>query len=1320
MADKELLNVTLLDGTNFPLWKFGVVPILKSKGLMGYVDDTEPKPDEKNEKAEYANWVKNSAKAETVIICTVDKKLHRCLLNCVGPAEMWNKLVSLYSNTSENVKQAAWHEFYTFKIKDGESIAFQIEEFETSISKLKNADEKISETAIIARLLDSLSPKFSNFKMAWECTPAESQEKDKLIARLIKEDRRLSEIEDATSTMVALQVDSSKDKNKKGNSNKNKKQANKKRIEELKKKTNCKYCSEKGHWVRECPVKLEDEKNKSNHNNKAAESFYCDLTALCSMSKEHDNAIWIADSGASMHMTFRKDFFHDIQPVSKDRFVRVADDKTLPIAGMGTIRICETLDNKILYREMYDVLYVPDLKRNLFSICAINDKGFSFHTYKKKCEIRNNEDKIVSAGIRYGKLFKMNFSVVISDEANIAEVSSPLILWHERFGHINFQAVKYTSQVFDLDKGIQKNFEKSGKPFCETCVMSKQVRKPRKTVIRSNKYEAGEKIHTDVCGPISVESIKGAKYFLIFKDENSSFRKIYFMRQKSEVFGHFKTFESLISTQLSRKIKVLRSDNGTEYLSLEFQNFCKEKGIIHERSAPYIHEQNGKAEREIRTLINLARSMMIAKNVPKYLWAEAVNTACYLLNRSVLNANEDKTPFEKFFKRKPEVQHLRIFGADAYESISKEKANRSKFKFDARSKKMILVGYDGESSNYKLYDLKNRSMWISSDVEFNESSVITVDQQSNDCKIDIDFGESDSNEIQNMNDSDTTSDADTEYEDAEDPNNNPGNNDNENQRVLRNRNNLQPIDRYGIPVAHLAEVIAMNYHEAISGADAIKWRKAMSEELQALDKNKTWFITTLPHGKKTIGCKWVYSIKSDAKGIITRYKARLVAKGFTQRHGIDYFETSSPVVRYESIRILLAIAADKDYEISKFDVKTAFLNGDLQEDIYMEIPDGFDINIKENSVLKLNKSLYGLKQSSRCWNEKFVKFLKDFNLNDIQSEKCVFTGIVLGYKVFLAIYVDDGLIMSENKASILAVLNYLEKHFEITTDEANEFLGMELLRDRKKRFLKISQAGYITKILEKFNMLDANPVSVPAEPGLYLQKCNKDIKKILPYREIIGSLLFVSRICRPDIEFAVNYASQFLDSHDSEHFNAVKRILRYLKGTINYGIIFQSNRDEVKIQGFTDSDYAGCLESRKSRTGYVFLLNNAPISWASQKQEIVSLSTAEAEYVALTHGIKEAIWLKRMLNDLKIECNHVPIFVDNQSAMRIAENTEFHKRSKHIDVRFHFIRDIVKKKEISLCYVNTKEQLADIFTKPLAKQTFQYLRGKLRILDNTN
>ncbi|CAK9820237.1 Retrovirus-related Pol polyprotein from transposon TNT 1-94 [Anthophora quadrimaculata] len=1290
--------------------------------MLGFVNGTAVKPDE-DKITEFKAYGQKSAQAKMMILSTIAQNLRRNLYNCSTAQEMWDKLKDLYGDASEDAAQTAWEQFYNFRISEEEPVANQLETLESICRRLQDAGEKPSDKAVMTKLLRSLPAKFSIFRHTWECTPVAEKTKSKLISRLIKEDKWSAEDEVST---LALHV-------KKTSLNDAKKQKrSKKDIEELKKRTRCGVCKEKGHWARECPKRQKDQYEKSSDSSaKNASALVCDIVATYKCTSEIDSDVWIADSGAGMHMTFRKDYFSVLQPNSNGYGVKVADDRIILAAGIGMIKIQEVLEGVLYERELQDVLYVPELKCSLFSIGSVNKKRYSFHSFEDRCEVRDNKGKLAARGIPHGTLFKMCFKVKVPIDCKVIKLTDgqeKLKLWHERMGHVNVRAVKHTCEHLGIN-GVE-NENVLNKFFCEGCVMGKQSRRPHPSIGLESNYGPGEKIHTDVCGPVNISSPSNTRFFLLFKDENTCYRKVYFMRHKSEVFSKFKEFEAFVSTQTGRKIKVLRSDNGTEYTCSQLQAFLKEKGIIHQCSSPYIHEQNGHAEREIRTLVESARSMIHAKDVDKKLWTEAVNTACYILNRTILKPGETITPFEKWFKRKPAIKHLKVFGSAAYLNVPKERRQ----KFDPKSKQVIFVGYDGESTNYRLWDNDLKKISISSDVTFNESALPIAKTDAETGTVSIKFGiENEAEMIPAPEDAAEHQapimENDTEIRGLENDENQERWFDaaipeteqvvaNENAREcrqLRDRKNIQAPDRYGVPIAFLADTLPMTYTEAVSTDDASKWKRAMDEEMLALEENHTWTLRALPQGKRAIGCKWVFSIKNDAAGNRKRYKARLVAKGFRQRAGIDYFDTFAPVVRYESIRILLAIAAKKDYEIMKFDVKTAFLYGDLQEEIYLEQPPGYTNESQPDAVFKLHRSLYGLKQSPKCWNKKFTRFLNEFNLVNIASDKCVFVGVVERSKVYLVLYVDDGLIISESESAIKSVLDYLESNLKITVDRADEFLGFEIKRNRERRLLKICQSGYIKRVLEKFNMLEANPSSVPAEPGMFLQKPTPVVDCKIPYREAIGSLLFAARICRPDIEFAVNYASQFLSCYDNIQWQAVKKIMRYLNGTRDYGIVYGNSGSSLDISGFTDADYAGCIRTRRSRSGFVFILNGGPISWSSQLQKVVALSTAESEYIALAHGVKDAIWLRHMLNELDVVCNIVPVFVDNQAAIKIAGNSENHKRSKHIDVKYHFTRDVVNRGEIEIKYVQSKEQLADIFTKPLQKQQFCYLREKLNV-----
>lgn len=301
--------------------------------------------------------------------------------------------------------------------------------------------------------------------------------------------------------------------------------------------------------------------------------------------------------------------------------------------------------------------------------------------------------------------------------------------------------------------------------------------------------------------------------------------------------------------------------------------------------------------------------------------------------------------------------------------------------------------------------------------------------------------------------------------------------------------------------------------------------------------------------------------------------------------------------------------------------------------------------------------------------------------------------------IYLALYVDDDLVLSPSINAIEDLLTNLKTCFKITMDNAEEFVGVQIVREKDK--IKINQAPYIKRLLERFNMNNAKPVKTPSEPGVYLQTSDSDIKTKYPYREAVGSLIFLSTVSRPDICFAVNQVSRFINNPNEKHWQAVKRILRYLKGTIDFVITYEKTNSVFKLVGYTDSDYAGCIETRKSTSGYIFMLGNAPITWSSQRQSVVALSTTEAEYIALALGAKEAMWLKSLLHELGFDQRPVELNVDNQSAIKLAKNPEFHKRTKHIDIKFHFVRDMCSEGDIKIVYVDSKNQIADMLTKSL-------------------
>lgn len=505
-----------------------------------------------------------------------------------------------------------------------------------------------------------------------------------------------------------------------------------------------------------------------------------------------------------------------------------------------------------------------------------------------------------------------------------------------------------------------------------------------------------------------------------------------------------------------------------------------------------------------------------------------------------------------------------------------------------------------------------------------------------------------------------------------------------------------------------------NYEQAVNGNDKQQWVAAMKDEYESLIKNRTWELIDRPENQNVVDNKWVFKIKRKPDNSIERFKARLVARGFTQQYGIDYFETFSPVVRFTSIRIILAIASRRKMHLRQFDVKTAFLNGDLNENVFMEQPVGFTDGT--NKVCKLIKGLYGLKQASRCWNHKFKHFIEVFGFQSCKSDPCVFVSYRKDILIVLAIHVDDGLIIADDIGAINCVMKHLQDKFEMKVMDLGCFLGLQIERNDDGSIF-IHQAAYAKRVLSRIEMVECTPVMTPSDPNQPMCSFENSESSKFPYRELIGSLMYLAVATRPDIAHAVGIVSRYLEKPTTTHERAAKRILKYIKGTINFGIFFPSN-DETLLSGYSDADYAGDSDMRRSTSGFVFMFGGSVISWNSERQKSVSLSTTESEYIAASNTVRELVWLRKFFDEiLPNGLGKIDFYMDNQSAIRLVKNPEFHKRSKHIDVRYHFIREKYEEGLFLLNYIPTQEMIADAFTKSLPAKQFISIRTAMNVID---
>ncbi|KAK8936156.1 hypothetical protein KSP39_PZI014125 [Platanthera zijinensis] len=528
------------------------------------------------------------------------------------------------------------------------------------------------------------------------------------------------------------------------------------------------------------------------------------------------------------------------------------------------------------------------------------------------------------------------------------------------------------------------------------------------------------------------------------------------------------------------------------------------------------------------------------------------------------------------------------------------------------------------------------------------------------------------------------------------------------------RQGVQTRSRNQSTVLHssfLSQMEPKKFEEAIQDQH---WIDAMQEELNQFRRCKVWELVPKPRGHNIIGTKWIYRNKLDESGIIVKNKARLVAKGYRQEEGIDFDQTFAPVARLEAIRMFLAYAAYQDFKVYQMDVKSAFLNGDLKEEVYVEQPSGFVDPLKPDSVYKLRKALYGLKQAPRAWYETLSTFLIENKFSRGKIDKTLFLRESKGKIILVQIYVDDIIFGSTKNNLCKKFAKLMQGKFEMSSmGELKFFLGLQVRQTDDG--LSISQSKFTKELIKKYGMESSSTMRTPMGTSMPICKdeAGKPVDESL-YRGIVGSLLYLTA-SRPDIMYATCVCARYQACPKESHYTAVKRILRYLKGTPNLGLWYPRNRD-FQLTGYSDADFAGCREDRKSTTGTCQFLGGRLISWSSKKQTSVAISTAESEYVAAGSCCAQLLWMQHQLKDYGIQVSRTPLLCDSKSAISIANNPVSHSRTKHIEIKYHFLREHVEKGDISLEFVKTDYQIADVFTKPLDETKFNKFKIELGML----
>lgn len=1291
MASEAKYTITKLNGDNYFNWKFKMEMLMKEKGVWKAIRDAAPIPITDD-------WKQVDEKAMTTIALSVEDDQIQHIRNSATAKHAWNTLKEFHEKDSPSNRVHILRTIMSQRLDEGGNVETHVTKLNELFQKLLALSDEIKpEFFMSATLLGSLPPSYDNMILALEARSEEDITLNLVSSKLIAEYKRRIERQQTENENVALKVNSSIRKDE----------------------FTCYFCKNKGHLKKNCQKyvdwlqkKEKEGEQRANLTKSKQENQFLFATAVSDG--------WILDSGATCHIASNKSRFTEFNANHRET-VFVANGQKAITAGKGTI--CVEFVNamgQVMSAKIEDVLYVPSIKGNLISVKRLAEKGYAINFDNQHCEI-SLDSMCIAIGDIKNNLYKLREPHRICAIGNATQ--SCIHEWHSVLGHRDIEVVKTLATGKHVE-GVtfgKCTAECSNKLNCEICLQGKmsRIKFPKRSENRAN--DLLQLVHSDVCGPMQTLSPSGKRYVLTFIDDFSRYTTVYLLAAKSETLSRFKEYVEICKTMFGRKPKFIRSDNGGEYVNKQFTEYLQQEGIQQQKTAPYTPQQNGLAERKNRTLIEMARCMILESGMGNSFWAEAVTMANFMQNRLPAR-NIEKTPFEYWYGTKPSMEQFKRFGAKCYVFTPDERRR----KLDAKANEAVLVGYDLASKAYRCYVPTTKRVIISRDVKFvtknDEWNTENQRQKTTFTSVDVEVPsavkeDKSDDEIE----SDDDNDSHNSFADAME-NIGP-----EQQNVAdtaaplfrrseRNNKGIAPrrlIEEIHTYIAETKFIEPKAYNEAILSNEKSEWIFAMNEEMKSLNENETWELVQLPNDRRAIGCKWVYKIKTDAAGQLQQFKARLVARGFSQKYGTDYDQIFAPVVRQATFRILLAMATKEGMTVIHLDAKTAFLNGNLDRTIYMKQPPGFIVEGKEDHVCLLRRSLYGLKQSARVWNRTIHRILVDAKFVQSHNDPCLYMLNVKGKGCYILIYVDDLIIASKCRELLVECERILSSKFKIKNlGEIRSYLGMQINRDSCGNFT-INQSTYIASIIDEFGLTNAKPSNVPIDVSYGKTSDSELLANNEKYRQLIGCLLYVSVNTRPDISASVSILAQKVSLPNQEDWNEAKRVLKYLKGTSGYALALGNIESENLLIGHADANWAEDRVNRKSNSGYIFQLYEGTISWSCKRQTCVALSSTEAEFVALSEACKEAVWIRRILADFGLPLNEpTTIFEDNQSCLKLIEEEKLSSKSKHIDTRFHFVKDYVEKGLVKCVYCPTGEMIADLLTKPLHGTRLGQLRLK--------
>ncbi|KAD2393513.1 hypothetical protein E3N88_40490 [Mikania micrantha] len=937
--------------------------------------------------------------------------------------ELWESLDKKYRTEDAGTKKFVVARFLDYKMVDTNTVLNQVQELQIILNDIHSEGMTLSETFQVAAMIEKLPPSWVDFKNNLKHKRKKMTVEDLVVRLRIEEDNgmalKITQQQFPPKANMVEHGQSSGGYKKKIDNYKGKGKGKGKVVDLGPKKCGvrkqvfqfkgkCYNCGEHGHRADKCKAPKQDRAHMMEDDMPLV-AMVSDITTMMEEINlvSNDPKGWWVDTGATRHVFPDRALFNTFKEVVGDSKLYMGNAGTTDVKGEGSVILKWTSGKEL---TLSNVLYVPDIRKSLVSGWLLNKHGFRL-VFESDKFVLTKRGMFVGKGYAQNGMFKLNVIAKVENMNENASTSAYLIessnVWHDRLGHVNFNSMRRLIKLDCIPK-----FSIDSKYKCTTCVEAKQTR----SSFKSSKDEAIDK-------------------FVLYKTE--------------------------VENQLNKKIKVLRSDRGGEYVS-PFADICAQNGIIHECTAPYSPQQNGIAKRKNRTLKKMMNAMLISSGMSQDMWGEAILSATYLLNKIPFK-KKDVTPYELWMRRKPSYKYLKVWGCLAKVVVPPPKVQR----IGPKTVDCVFIGYAHHSSAYRflVYDSKNPEIHKNTIMESRNASFF---EEVFPClKKELPSSSMPVDEI--------VHDEDQEQLEAEE--------------VEPRRSKRQRIEKSFGPdfLTYMVEGEPQTYRDAVTSSEGPQWKEAIKNEIDSILQNHTWELLDLPPGCKPLGYRWIFKRKMKADGSIDKYKARLVIKGFRQKEGVDYFDTYSPVTRITSIRLVLGIAALRNLEVHQMDVKTAFLNGDLEEEIYMEQPEGFSALGQEGKVCKLVKSLYGLKQAPKQWHQKF--------------DQTIF-------------------IMGSDDKMIKSTKDMLKARFDMKDmGLADVILGIKI--NRTQHGLVLSQSHYVDKILEKFNEGDTSVAQTPVDTTQHISKNRGEGVAQLEYSKIISSLMYLMTCTRPDLAYAI-------------------------------------------------------------------------------------------------------------------------------------------------------------------------------------------------------